>query len=96
MNGTSLNTMKSTQGKSTPSPHSKKARPLSRNRLQFGNIAMRYYKGKNYKTALKSFRQELRDTRGLYDALLDLGYKDNQRILNKRQLEVIEEYLGEP
>ena len=96
MNGTSLNTMKSTQGKSTPSPHSKKARPLSRNKLQFGNIAMRYYKGKNYKTALKSFRQEIRETRGLYDALLDLGYKDSQRILNKRQLEVIEDFLGEP
>lgn len=70
-------------------------RPLSRSRLQFGNVAMRYYKGKNYKTALKSFRQEIRQTRGLYDALLDLGYKDNQRLLNKRQLEVIEEYLGE-
>ena len=96
MNGTSLNTMKSTQGKSTPSPHSKKARPLSRNRLQFGNVAMRYYKGKNYKTALKSFRQELRQTRGLYDALLAVGYKDNQRMLNKRQLEVIEDFLGEP
>jgi hypothetical protein len=96
MNGTSLNTMKSTQGKSPQSPRSKKARPLSRNRLQFGNVAMRYYKGKNYKTALKAFRQEIRDTRGLYDALLDLGYKDKQRILNKRQLEVIENYLGEP
>ena len=96
MNGTSLNTMKSTQSKSTQSPHSKKARPLSRNRLQFGNIAMRYYKGKNYKTALKSFRQEIRDTRGLFQALQDVGYRDNQRILNKRQLGVIEEYLGEP
>ena len=88
--------MKSTQ---TPTPRgsrSKKARPLSRNRLQFGNIAMRYYKGKNYKTALKSFRQEIRDTRGLFQALQDVGYKDNQRILNKRQLEVIEDYLGEP
>ena len=71
-------------------------RPLSRSRLQFGNVAMRYYKGKNYKTALKSFRQELRQTRGLYQTLLDVGYKDNQRMLNKRQLEVIEEYLGEP
>ena len=70
-------------------------RPLSRSKLQFGNLAMRYYKGKNYKTALKSFRQELRQTRGLYQALLDVGYKDNQRLLNKRQLEVIEEYLGE-
>lgn len=96
MNGTSLNTMKSTQGKSTLSPHSKKARPLSRNRLQFGNIAMRYYKGKNYKTALKSFRQEIQDTRGLLQALQDVGYRDNQRLLNKRQLEVIEDYLGEP
>lgn len=96
MNGTSLNTMKSTQSKSTQSPHSKKARPLSRNRLQFGNLAMRYYKGKNYKTALKSFRQEIRDTRGLLQALQDVGYRDNQRILNKRQLEVIEDYLGEP
>ena len=57
---------------------------------------MRYYKGKNYKTALNAFRQEIRDTRGLFQALLDVGYKDNQRILNKRQLEVIEEYLGEP
>ena len=71
-------------------------RPLSRNRLQFGNIAMRYYKGKNYKTALKSFRQELRLSRGLYQALLNVGYKDNQRILNKRQLDIIEDYLGEP
>lgn len=71
-------------------------RPQNRSRLQFGNVAMRYYKGKNYKTALKSFRKELRDTRGLLQALTDLGYKDNQRLLNKRQLEVIEEYLGEP
>ena len=88
--------MKSTQSKSPQNPHSKKARPLSRNRLQFGNLAMRYYKGKNYKTALKAFRQELRQTRGLFQALQDVGYRDNQRILNKRQLEVIEEYLGEP
>ena len=53
-------------------------------------------KGKNYKTALKSFRQELRQTRGLFQALQDVGYKDSQRILNKRQLDIIEDYLGEP
>lgn len=88
--------MKSTQSKSPQNPHSKKARPLSRNRLQFGNLAMRYYKGKNYKTALRLFRKEIELTRGLLQALQDLGYKDNQRLLNKRQLEVIEEYLGEP
>ena len=88
--------MKSTQSKSTQSPHSKKARPLSRNRLQFGNVAMRYYKGKNYKTALRAFRQEIRQTRGLLQALQDVGYKDSQRLLNKRQLDIIEDYLGEP
>lgn len=96
MNGTSLNTMKSTQGKSTQSPHSKKARPLSRSKLQFGNLAMRYYKGKNYKTALRAFRQELRQTRGLLDALKAVGYRENQRVLTPRQVQVIEEYLGEP
>ena len=53
-------------------------------------------KGKNYKTALKAFSQEIRLSRSLYQALLDVGYKDNQRILNKRQWEVIEDYLGEP
>lgn len=53
-------------------------------------------KGKNYKTALKAFGQEIRLSRSLYQALLDVGYKDNQRILNKRQWEVIEDYLGEP
>lgn len=96
MNGTSLNTMKSTQGKSTLSPHSKKARPLSRNRLQFGNLAMRYYKGKNYKTALRLFRKEIELTRGLLDALKAVGYRENQRVLTPRQVQVIEEYLGEP
>lgn len=53
-------------------------------------------KGKNYKTALKAFSQKIRLSRSLYQALLDVGYKDNQRILNKRQWEVIEDYLGEP
>ena len=96
MNGTSLNTMKSTQ---TPTPRgsrSKKARPLSRNRLQFGNIAMRYYKGKNYKTALRLFRKEIELTRGLLDALQAIGYRDSQRVLTPRQAQVIEDYLGEP
>ena len=95
MNGTSLNTMKSTQSKSTQSPRSKKACPLSRNRLQFGNLAMRYYKGKNYKTALKAFRQESREPRGLLDALKAIGYRGNERILTPRLVQVIEEFLGE-
>ena len=96
MNGTSLNTMKSIQSKSTQSPRSKKTRPLSRNKLQFGNIAMRYYKGKNYKTALRLFRKEIELTRGLLDALQAIGYRYSQRVLTPRQVQVIEEFLGEP
>lgn len=88
--------MKSTQTQTPRGSRNKKARPLSRNKLQFGNVAMRYYKGKNYKTALKAFRRELLQTRGLFQALQDVGYKDSQRLLNKRQLEVIEDFLGEP
>lgn len=62
----------------------------------FGRLAMLYYPDRGYKRAVCLFRQEIRETRDLYQALLDLGYKDNQRLLNKRQLEVIEDYLGEP
>ncbi len=82
--------------KSTQSSISKKQRPKSRSKLQFGNVAMRYYKGKNYKTALKAFRRELCQTRGLLEALTNVGYKGNQRILTPRQVQVIEDYLGEP
>ena len=52
-------------------------------------------KGKNYKTALKAFSQEIREPRGVYQALADLGYRGNERILTPRQVQVIEEFLGE-
>ena len=82
--------------KTTPyNPHCT-PRPPRRRQCHFGRLAMLYYPDRGYKRAVHLFRQEIRDTRGLYDALLDLGYKDNQRMLNKRQLEVIEDYLGEP
>ena len=82
--------MKSTQ----PTPYN--PRRTRHHMGHFGRLALLYYPDRGYKRAVHLFRQEIRDTRGLYDALLDLGYKDNQRMLNKRQLEVIEDYLGEP
>ena len=71
-------------------------RPLSRLKTQFGNIAMRYYPGRGYKTALRLFRKEIELTRGLMDALQAIGYRDSQRVLTPLQAQVIEEYLGEP
>jgi hypothetical protein len=69
---------------------------MRRSQCQFGRLALLYYPDHGYKRAVHLFRQEIRQTRGLFQALQDVGYKDNQRLLNKRQLEVIEEYLGEP
>ena len=71
-------------------------RPLSKKKNQFGNLALRYYKGRKYKTALRAFRQEIQLTRGLLPSLEKIGYKPNQRILTPRMVQVIEEYLGEP
>ena len=71
-------------------------RPLSRSKTQFGNLAMRYYPGRGYKRAVHLFRQELEHTRGLLEALQDVDYRPQQRTLNKRQLEVIKDFLGEP
>ena len=48
------------------------------------------------KRAVHLFRQELRLTRGLLDALKRVGYRENQRVLTPRQVQVIEEFLGEP
>ena len=56
---------------------------------------MLYYPDRGYKRAVHLFRQELRQTRGLYQALQAVGYRNNQRILTPRQVQVIEEYLGE-
>ena len=61
----------------------------------FGRLAMLYYPNHGYKRAVHLFREELKETRGLYDALLDLGYRGNERILTPRQVQVIEEFLGE-
>ena len=82
--------MKSTQ--STPY----NPRRTRRHMGHFGRLALLYYPDRGYKRAVHLFRQELKETRGLLQALTDAGYKDSQRILNKRQLDIIEDYLGEP
>ena len=82
--------------KTTPySPHCT-PRPPKRKQCHFGRLTLLYYPDHGYKRAVHLFRQELKETRGLLQALTDAGYKDSQRILNKRQLDIIEDYLGEP
>lgn len=62
---------------------------------QFGRLAQRYYPDRGYKRAVALFREELRITGGLMDALVKVGYTENSRVLSPRQVRVIEEYLGE-
>lgn len=71
-------------------------RRTRRHRGHFGLLAMLYYPHLSYKRAVHLFREELRLTRGLLDALKAVGYRENQRVLTPRQVQVIEEYLGEP
>ena len=81
--------------KTTPySPHCT-PRPPMRRQCHFGRLALLYYPDHGYKRAVHLFRQELRETRGLLQALQDVGYRGNERILSPRQVQVIEEFLGE-
>ena len=57
---------------------------------------MRYFPECNYKTALRHFRDEIVKTRGLQQALAEIGYTPSQRTLTLRQMKVIEDFLGEP
>ena len=71
-------------------------RSKKKHALQFGRVAMRYFPECNYKNALRHFRDEIVKTRGLLEALTEIGYQPSQRTLTLRQMKVIEEYLGEP
>ena len=60
----------------------------------FGRAAMRYYPDLGYVAAVRRFRQEIRGTQGLLDALIGLGYEEHCRYLCPQQMSVIEDFLG--
>ena len=71
-------------------------RRTRRHRGHFGLLAMLYYPDRGYKRAVHLFRKEILLTRGLMDALKAVGYRENQRVLTPRQVQVREDFLGEP
>jgi hypothetical protein len=79
--------------------HLKNSRPLNPIKTkppqQFGRLAMLYYPDRSYKRAVRLFREELRVTGGLLKALKREGYDERQRLLTRRQVKVIEEFIGE-
>ena len=77
--GNNTNATTTTKPKSkSKSPH----RLKSRKRNQFGRLAMQYYPGRGYKAAVRAFRKEIEQTRGLMSALSDTGYTSTQRLLS--------------
>ena len=49
-----------------------------------------------YQSALRLFRREMHDTRGMWQAIQDVGYKENTKVLTRAQVRVIVQFLGEP
>ena len=62
----------------------------------FGDLAQMYYPDHSYDSALRLFRREMYDTRGMWQAMQAVGYKEKTRVLSRAQVKVIVKFLGEP
>lgn len=62
----------------------------------FGELAQSYYPDHNYDSALLLFREEMHKTRGMWQAMVAEGYKENTKILTRSQVRTIVRFLGEP
>lgn len=63
---------------------------------RFGELAQMYYPDHHYDRALRLFRREMHETRGMWEAMQAVGYKDYTKVLTRGQVKVIVQYLGEP
>ena len=64
--------------------------------LSFSQLAMAYAPEISAAAASNRLRQWLSINPQLMQSLRKAGYRDRQRVLTPRQVEVIYEYLGEP
>ena len=62
----------------------------------FGELAQLYYPDHNYDSALRLFRREMHDTRGMWAAMTAQGYKEKTKTLTRAQVRTIVQFLGEP
>ena len=63
---------------------------------RFVDLAMMYYPDRDYDSALRLFRREMHETRGMWKAMLEVGYKEHTRVLTRAQVKVIVKYLAPP
>ena len=62
----------------------------------FGELAQMYYPDHPYDSALRLFREEMHQTRGLWDAMVAQGYKEKKKVLTRAQVKVIVKFLDPP
>ena len=62
----------------------------------FGELAQLYYPDQSYDSALRLFRKEMHETRGLWEALTRVGYREHTKILTRGQVKVIAHFLDPP
>ena len=62
----------------------------------FAELAQLYYPDRGERSAVRLFREEMKATRGLWDAMLAVGYKPYCKVLTRGQVKTIVQFLGEP
>ena len=62
----------------------------------FAELAQMYYPDHHYDSALRHFREEMHLTRGLWEAMTAVGYREKQKQLSRSQVKTIVTFLGEP
>ena len=60
----------------------------------FGELAQMYYPDHGYDSALRLFRREMHETRGMWQAMQDVDYKENTKVLTRAQVKVTVKFLG--
>ena len=70
--------------------------PFSLRSYGFGELAQMYYPDRNERSAIRLFREEMHLTRGLWDAMVAVGYKPYTKVLTRGQVKTIVRFLGEP
>ena len=63
---------------------------------KFGELARLYYPDRLAHTAVRLFREELKQTVRLSQMLKSTGYKGTERILSRNQVRIIVECIGTP
>ena len=55
-----------------------------------------YYSDYGYDSALRLFRREMHETRGMWKPMQTVGYEDYTKVLTRNQVKTIVTFLGTP